>query len=122
MRDAVNDVLTSTTPGKICLDQQRVMLIDSIGIGILVACFHTAAASGMLVRRIRSALGRGAGMRSWSVHHPPRTRSASTVRRQEEGSRVSADHHPPVGRWHHRNRAERRDRPRQRPHDAGCRQ
>jgi anti-anti-sigma factor len=47
MRDAVNDVLTSSTPGKICLDLQRVMLIDSIGIGILVACFHTAAASGV---------------------------------------------------------------------------
>ena len=45
MRDAVNDVLTTTTPGKICLDLQRVMLIDSIG--ILVACFHTAAASGV---------------------------------------------------------------------------
>ena len=49
MRDAVNDALTSTTPEKICLDLQRVMLIDSIGIGIgiLVACFHTAAASGV---------------------------------------------------------------------------
>lgn len=47
MRDAVNDALTSTTPGKICLDLARVMLIDSIGIGILVACFHTAAASGV---------------------------------------------------------------------------
>jgi anti-anti-sigma factor len=32
---------------KICLDLHRVMLIDSIGIGILVACFHTAAASGV---------------------------------------------------------------------------
>ena len=47
MRDAVNDALTSTTPGKICLDLARVMLIDSIGIGILVACFHAAAASGV---------------------------------------------------------------------------
>ena len=47
MRDAVNDVLTTATPGRICLDLQRVMLIDSIGIGILVACFHTAAASGV---------------------------------------------------------------------------
>jgi len=47
MRDAVNDVLTSATPGRICLDLQRVMLIDSIGIGILVACFHAAAASGV---------------------------------------------------------------------------
>src|SRR4051794_20767878 len=47
MRDAVNDVLTTSTPGKICLALQRVMLIDSIGIGILVACFHTAAASGV---------------------------------------------------------------------------
>ncbi len=27
--------------------RRRVMLIDSIGIGILVACFHTAAASGV---------------------------------------------------------------------------
>jgi anti-anti-sigma factor len=45
MRDAVNDVLTSSTPRRICLDLQRVMLIDSIGIGILVACFHAAAAS-----------------------------------------------------------------------------
>jgi anti-anti-sigma factor len=47
MRDAVNDTLTTSKPGKICLDLQRVMLIDSIGIGILVACFHTAAASGV---------------------------------------------------------------------------
>lgn len=47
MRDAVNDVLTSQAPGRINLNLQRVMLIDSIGIGILVACFHTAAASGV---------------------------------------------------------------------------
>ena len=47
MRDAVNDVLTRTAPGRICLDLQRVVLIDSIGIGILVACFHAAAASGV---------------------------------------------------------------------------
>jgi anti-anti-sigma factor len=47
MRDAVNDVLTRSTPGAISLDLQRVMLIDSIGIGILVACFHAAAASGV---------------------------------------------------------------------------
>ncbi len=47
MRDAVNDVLTSTTPSRIRLDLHRVMLIDSIGIGILVACFHAAAASGV---------------------------------------------------------------------------
>ena len=47
MRDAVNDVLTTTTPGCIVLDLRRVMLIDSIGIGILVACFHAAAASGV---------------------------------------------------------------------------
>jgi anti-anti-sigma factor len=47
MRDAVNDVLNRASPGGICLDLQRVMLIDSIGIGILVACFHTAAASGV---------------------------------------------------------------------------
>ena len=45
MREAVNDALTTAAPSKICLDLQRVMLIDSIGIGILVACFHTAAAS-----------------------------------------------------------------------------
>lgn len=47
MRDAVNDVLTRSTPARIGLDLQRVMLIDSIGIGILVACFHAAAASGV---------------------------------------------------------------------------
>jgi anti-anti-sigma factor len=47
LRDAVNDVLTRSTPGRICLDLNRVMLIDSIGVGILVACFHTAAASGV---------------------------------------------------------------------------
>jgi anti-anti-sigma factor len=47
LRDAVNDVLTTGTPSRIALDLQRVMLIDSIGIGILVACFHTAAASGV---------------------------------------------------------------------------
>jgi anti-anti-sigma factor len=47
MRDAVNDVLTRSTPERIGLDLQRVMLIDSIGIGILVACFHVAAASGV---------------------------------------------------------------------------
>jgi anti-anti-sigma factor len=46
MRDAVNDALTSS-PERICLDLQRVMLIDSIGIAILVACFHVAAASGV---------------------------------------------------------------------------
>jgi anti-anti-sigma factor len=45
MRDAVNDALTRGTPGRICLDLHRVLLIDSIGIGVLVACFHTAAAS-----------------------------------------------------------------------------
>jgi anti-anti-sigma factor len=47
MRDAVNDVLTRSTPRRITLDLQRVMLIDSIGIGILVACFHASAASGV---------------------------------------------------------------------------
>ncbi|HEU4350094.1 MAG TPA: STAS domain-containing protein [Actinoplanes sp.] len=47
IRDAVTDALTSSSPEKICLDLQRVMLIDSIGIGILVACFHAAAASGV---------------------------------------------------------------------------
>jgi anti-anti-sigma factor len=47
MRDAVNDVLTRSTPARIALDLQRVVLIDSIGIGVLVACFHTAAASGV---------------------------------------------------------------------------
>jgi anti-anti-sigma factor len=47
LRDAVNDVLTRGTPPRITLDLQRVMLIDSIGIGILVSCFHAAAASGV---------------------------------------------------------------------------
>jgi len=47
MRDAVNDALTRGRPTRISLDLQRVLLIDSIGIGILVACFHAAAASGV---------------------------------------------------------------------------
>ena len=47
LRDAVNAALNAGTPGRICVDLQRVMLIDSIGIGILVACFHAAAASGV---------------------------------------------------------------------------
>ena len=78
MRDAVNDVLTASTPGKICLDLQRVMLIDSIGIGILVACFHTAAASGVKLvvshpepDRVPAALGvrtgRSPGLRRAAV-------------------------------------------------------
>jgi anti-anti-sigma factor len=46
IRDAVTNALAGS-PERICLDLQRVMLIDSIGIGILVACFHTAAASGV---------------------------------------------------------------------------
>jgi anti-sigma B factor antagonist len=46
MRDAVNEALSSS-PTRICMDLERVMLIDSIGIGILVACFHAAAASGV---------------------------------------------------------------------------
>jgi anti-anti-sigma factor len=46
LRDAVNDALTCS-PVRICMDLQRVMLIDSMGIGILVACFHAAAASGV---------------------------------------------------------------------------
>lgn len=45
LRDAVNDILTAGSPPRITLDLQRVELIDSIGIGILVACFHAAAAS-----------------------------------------------------------------------------
>ena len=44
---AMHDVLTRNTPTRITLDLQRVMLIDSIGIAILVACFHAAAASGI---------------------------------------------------------------------------
>lgn len=47
IRDAVNDVLTGSSPACITLDLQRVVLIDSIGIGILVACFHASAASGV---------------------------------------------------------------------------
>ncbi len=47
IRDAVNDVLTGSAPACITLDLQRVVLIDSIGIGILVACFHASAASGV---------------------------------------------------------------------------
>ena len=45
--DAVTAVLTSGAPRRICVDLRLVTLIDSIGIGALVACFHAAAASGV---------------------------------------------------------------------------
>ena len=39
--------LGASTAYHLSVAGQRVMLIDSIGIGILVACFHAAAASGV---------------------------------------------------------------------------
>jgi anti-anti-sigma factor len=47
IRDAVNQILAGEAPNRITVDLHQVALIDSIGIGTLVACFHAAAASGV---------------------------------------------------------------------------
>jgi anti-sigma B factor antagonist len=47
IRDAVNRALTHSQPRAIKLDMAGVSFIDSVGIGALVSCYHTAAASGV---------------------------------------------------------------------------
>jgi anti-anti-sigma factor len=47
IRDAVDRALTGDKPAGIVIDIALVTLIDSVGIGTLVSCFHTAAASGV---------------------------------------------------------------------------
>jgi anti-anti-sigma factor len=49
IRDAVNGALTAARPrpSLIKVDMAGVSFIDSVGIGALVSCYHTAAASGV---------------------------------------------------------------------------
>jgi anti-anti-sigma factor len=47
IRDAVNRALAADKPAGIVIDITLVTMIDSVGIGALVSCFHTAAASGV---------------------------------------------------------------------------
>jgi anti-anti-sigma factor len=44
IREAVDRALIGHKPSAIVIDLSRVTLIDSIGIGVLVACYHAAAA------------------------------------------------------------------------------
>src|SRR5947209_11831617 len=45
LRDAVSGVLAAGRPRMIKVDMAGVSFIDSVGIGALVSCYHTAAAS-----------------------------------------------------------------------------
>jgi anti-anti-sigma factor len=44
IREAVDAVLLERKPSKIVIDLSAVTLIDSMGIGVLVSCYHAAAA------------------------------------------------------------------------------
>lgn len=50
LRDAVDEALAGAKPAGIVIDLTFVPMIDSVGIGTLVACFHAAAASGVRLR------------------------------------------------------------------------
>lgn len=45
LREAVDRALNNDKPAGIVIDLARVTMIDSVGIGVLVACFYAAAAS-----------------------------------------------------------------------------
>lgn len=45
IREAVDGALNGDRPSRIVIDLAGVTMIDSVGIGTLVSCFHTAAAS-----------------------------------------------------------------------------
>ena len=47
IRDAVSGILATSRPRMIKVDMAGVSFIDSVGIGALVSCYHTAAASGV---------------------------------------------------------------------------
>jgi len=47
IREAVDAALVGRKPGKIVVDLGSVTMIDSIGIGVMVSCYHAAAACGV---------------------------------------------------------------------------
>jgi anti-anti-sigma factor len=47
LRDAVDAALTAGKPPKIVFDLREAVLVDSVAIGILVSCYHAAAACGV---------------------------------------------------------------------------
>jgi anti-anti-sigma factor len=47
IREKVDAALVRGTPKKIVVDLGAVTLIDSVGIGVLVACYHAATAYGV---------------------------------------------------------------------------
>ncbi|HEX6969512.1 MAG TPA: STAS domain-containing protein [Micromonosporaceae bacterium] len=44
IRDSVTSILAGPRPEQIRCDLRRVTMIDSVGIGVLVGCYHAAAA------------------------------------------------------------------------------
>jgi len=84
MSDAVRTVLAAGPPARIHVDLRRVSLVDSVGIGILVGCFHAAAASG--VRLVITNPSATVYRQLWvsglvglfGCAEPPSSRSAST--------------------------------------------
>lgn len=47
IRDSVTAVLAGPRPERIRCDLRLVSMIDSVGIGVLVSCYHAAAACGI---------------------------------------------------------------------------
>jgi anti-anti-sigma factor len=47
IRDSVTNILAGPRPGRIRCDLRLVSMIDSVGIGVLVGCYHAAAACGV---------------------------------------------------------------------------
>jgi anti-anti-sigma factor len=47
IREAVDAALIDTKPTKIVIELSEVTLIDSVGIGVMVSCYHDASACGV---------------------------------------------------------------------------
>ena len=47
LREVVSGLLATERPRMIKVDMAEISFIDSVGIGALVSCYHTAAASGV---------------------------------------------------------------------------
>jgi len=55
IREAVDAVLVASKPAKIIIDLGAVTLIDSVGIGVMVACYHAASACQVLLQAVKPA-------------------------------------------------------------------